>query len=110
MLQRALIKDLQNTTQVSPKVLFKLCSIAEMIICDDINELDILGDDILEIDIGIGKISFIFMENFIKYDFRPSESLENNIIKTLEEKINPIIISSENSLDKKLFNTYKELL
>lgn len=110
MLKRNLLHDIQTVTQLSTKVISKLTLVSEMIICDDINELDILGNDTLEIDIGIGKLTLLIIGDSIQYDFCPSESLENNIIKTLEEKRNPIIINSELNLDKKLFDTYKELL
>ena len=110
MLQRNLLKDIQNITQISSKVLQKLNVISEFIICDDINELDILGENILEVDIGIGKLTFIVNEDSIQYDFCPSEVFEKHIVSTLEDKVNPVIVSSENALNKKLFNTYKELL
>lgn len=110
MLQRTLVKDLQNITQISSKVFQKLTTISEMVICDDINEMDMLGEDILEVDIGFGKILFLIAGNTLKYEFYPSETFEENIIKTLEEKMNPIVLSAETSLNKKLFNTYKELL
>lgn len=109
-MKQSLITDLQPLTQLSGNVFSKLIYLSELSICDDINELDMSSDNILELDIGIGKICFLITEDSLQYQFIPSKSLENSIIKTLETKSNPLVTSTETSLETKILKTYKELL
>ena len=109
-MKQFLITDLQTLTQLNNSVFSKLISLAELSICDDINELDMSADNVLDLDIGIGKIYFMVTEDSLQYQFVPSRSLENAIVKTLETKSNPLVASAETNLEMKIVKTYKELL
>ena len=109
-MKQNLISDLHAITRVNTKLFSKLLSNCESLICDSINELDVSGEDILELDIGIGTISFILQEDCLSYDFYPSESLKTKLVFTLENKINPVITTAEQNLEQKLLATYKDLL
>jgi hypothetical protein len=108
--KQELLTDIQSLTQINIKLLNKLVAVAELVICDSINELDMMDDQILDLDIGIGTVSLLVSGNTIQYAFYPSTNLENNLIKTLEKKTNPLILSAENNLETKILNTYKELV
>lgn len=108
-MKRNLLSDINSTTRLSSALLSKLTNISELIVCDCINELDISGEEMLEISIGIGTITFIVTGDTIQYKFTPSNSLEEKIIYTLENKVTPIVNISEHSLEQKIKNTYKEL-
>ncbi len=109
-MKQFLITDLQVLTQLNNSVFSKLISLAELSICDDINELDMTSDNILDLDIGIGRLYFMVTEDSLQYQFVPSKSLENAIVKTLETKSNPLVASAETNLETKIVKTYKELL
>lgn len=109
-MKHSLITDLQTVTQLSTSVFSKLISLSELVICDDMNELDMSSDDILELDIGIGKLQFLVSEDVLQYQFIPSKTLENAIIHTLETKTSPLMTATETSLENKILKTYKELL
>lgn len=109
-MKHSLVTDLQTLTQLNMSLFSKLISLSELIICDDMNELDMSSEDVLELDIGIGKLCFLISEDSLQYQFIPSKSLENNLIRTLETKINPLVQTTETSLENKILKTYKELL
>lgn len=109
-MKHSLINDLQTVTQLSTSVFSKLITLSELVICDDMNELDMSSDDILELDIGIGKLQFLVSEDVLQYQFVPSKTLENAIIHTLETKTSPLMTVTETSLENKILKTYKELL
>jgi len=109
-MKQNLIADMSNVTQITPRIIYKLSEVVRLLICDYINEADLVGDDVISIDIGFGTIEFRLNEDTVTYNFIPSNELENNIVYTLEEKKNPILEVTENNLEKRLFNTYKDLL
>lgn len=109
-MKQNLITDMSNVTQITPRIMYKLSEIIKLLICDYINEADLIGDDVISIDIGFGTIEFRLNEDTVTYNFIPSDELENNIVYTLEEKKNPILEVMETNLEKRLFNTYKDLL
>lgn len=110
MMKQFLIPDLQALTQLNNSVFSKLIYLSELSICDDINELDMSSDNVLDLDIGIGKVYFMITEDTLQYQFTPSKSLENAIVKTLETKSNPLVKTAETNLETKIVKTYKELL
>ena len=109
-MQQNLISDLTAITAVPTKLLNKFVYVSELCICDYMNELDMTDDDVLNLDIGIGIISFLVVDDTIQYSFAPSKKLEEKIITTIEEKSAPLIDRLENNLENKLIATYKELV
>lgn len=109
-MKRYLNKDLIDITSIKNSVISKLTNISELCICDYINELDILGEDVLHIDIGIGTISLLIVEDEIQYSFSPSKSLEKSIIRSVEKKESPLIKVAETNLENKINATYKDIM
>ncbi len=109
-MEQNLITDLSATTAVTPKLLNKLSNVAMLCICDYLNDLDMSSEDILNVDIGIGTISFLVVDNTIQYTFQPSKELEENIIDTMENKMSPLTDKIEQNLEKRILATYKELI
>lgn len=109
-MQQNLIRDISALTAVSNKTLNKIVDVAELCFCDYINELDITNEDVVNIDIGIGTLSLLLMDDSMQYQFTPSYRLEQQLINTIENKISPLVNSAQSNLEHKLRTTYKELL
>ena len=87
-----------------------MSTISELCICDYINELDMIDEDVLDIDIGIGVISILIIEDEIQYSFSPSTLLEKSMIKTIETKQSPLVNKLEINLENKINSTYKDIM
>ena len=109
-MKRYLLKDVSSLTNINDKIIDKLSNVSKLCICDYINELDIIDEDVLNIDIGIGIISMLIVDDEIQYSFSPSESLEKTMIKTIEDKESPLINKLEVNLEKKINSTYKDIV
>ena len=109
-MKRYLLKDVSYITNINDKIIDKLPNIAKLCICDYINELDIIDEDVLNVDIGIGIISMLIVDDEIQYSFSPSESLEKTMIKTIEDKESPLINKLEVNLERKINSTYKDIV
>lgn len=104
-----LLEDIATLSQIKPAVLNKLTSIIEYCICDYIDNLSIFDEDIAEIDLGFGTLVLCYIDDEVKYQFKPSSKLEKGITKTLTEDSNVLIDTVECNLKKRVSNTYKEL-
>ena len=107
---RHLLKDLSSLTLIKDKIFDKLTSTSELCIGDYLNELDLVGEDVLHINIGIGTISMLVIDDEIQYAFKPSTTLESTIIHTIENKQSPLVTAAEINLDTKITSTFKELI
>ena len=67
-------------------------------------------DTITEIDLGIGILYIKLEGDNLKYKFIPSASLEDVLHFTVLNKTSPLVAKVESSIQKKIENTYKELL
>jgi hypothetical protein len=105
-----LIQNLCSLTQIRYSVLNKLVQISENCICDYVlNAID-KDDDIIKINSGIGNIYINIMNDEIEYKFIPNKKLEKKLLKTIETNESPLVHELENKLNKKIIDTYKELL
>ena len=66
------------------------------------------GENLVDINIGIGTLSILVDNDVIQYRFVPSNSLESNIKKTVVEGKNPLVEKAEKLLAKKIIDTYKD--
>lgn len=106
-----LLQDISILTTIPRDSLEKLASISQYCICDGINEmLSTLEDNVCVFDIGIGSLSIKVENNNIYYKFIPSTSLEESLIKTIDNEENPLVAKLEKTLVKRITKTYKELL
>lgn len=109
-MDKNLIHDLQSITQIKKFVFDKCTDIGNVVIGDYINELDLNNEQVLDIDIGIGVISMLVLEDTIKYMFTPAPELESTIITAIENKESPVVKHLEAKLNQKVMSTYKDLM
>lgn len=110
-MQQNLLRDISALTSVSLKTINKMEYLAELCICDYLNELDMqANDDIVNINVGFGTVSMLIVDDSIQYQFTPSYSLEQKMINAIENKCTPLSDAAETNLENKLLATYKDLL
>ena len=107
-----IIDDVSSICNLPNNVLIRLSYVVNCIIADSI--CDSLPDKDFEFDIGIGKIYITIEENkagkSVRYRFIPSKELEDSINNVVKSRRSPLTKSVENSLQNKVFNTYKDLM
>ena len=103
-------KNLLSTlTTVNESVFSKLEDKIEWIIGDKIEEALINNDDGVIIDLGFGELIIDISDN-VKYKFKPSKRLEEDIINIFNGKSSSLTSTVEKSLVSKLNNVYKTFL
>lgn len=105
-----LTEDISKLTNISKQVLDKLTNLSISCICDAVETDIINGEDILEVDIGIGTLKIKHSDNEIRYKFCPSAKFEEQLMKTILEDANPLKATIEDTLCKRITSVYKELL
>ena len=108
-MKRRLISDISNIFSIRASILSKLVSLSESCICDYILETKWSDDDLLEIDIGIGKINMLISNDSVEYQFKPSSKLERSITNAVINNKNPLEKTLEEGIETRLLSTYKEL-
>lgn len=104
------LNDLSVITTIPAATLVRLFDKLSWIICNDIEESLLNSETISELDIGIGKLVFSIEDNSLEYKFIPSMKLEQNIVKTIKEKKNPLVNNLEESIADRIINTYKDMM
>lgn len=104
------IDDLQQLTTIPKASLQKVFNLLDSCICHNILETIENGENLIEIDIEIGRLIINIEGNSIKYKFIPSAQFEQHIKNTVIFKISPLVENIEKSLAKKITDTYKDLL
>ncbi len=105
-----LIKDLSDITTIQEGSLIKLVDKSKFIICHDVLESTLKGEDETKIDVGIGTLVVKVEAGNIRYRFIPSPSLGNAIGSTVVNKKSPLTYMLETSLVSKIEHVHKELL
>lgn len=103
------LKDIAAITTIPPFSLQNLFNTLGDIISYDVQESLLDKQNICEIDIGIGTLNILVTEDEVKYKFIPSRNLSASVIYAIEHKDAPLIVKAEQSLSKKILNTYKDL-
>lgn len=104
------IDDLQQLTTIPKASLQKVFNLLDSCICHNILETIENGENLIEINIEIGRLIINIEGNSIKYKFIPSTQFEQHIKNTVIFKISPLVENIEKSLAKKITDTYKDLL
>lgn len=104
----SLIEDLSTLTTIPALNLGQLSKKAIYCICDSVDSSILKGENLVDINIGIGTLSILVDNDVIQYRFVPSNSLESNIKKTVVEGKNPLVEKAEKLLAKKIIDTYKD--
>lgn len=105
-----IIDDVSKLSSIPDKVLNKLVTLAMFSILEGLQEMIIQEQHSCEFDIGLGTLILNTENNLIKFKFKPSAKLSENIINTLRNKENSLIVDFENSFIKKIELLYKELI
>ena len=107
-----IINDVSSICNLPNDMLIRLSYVVNCIIADSI--CDSLPDKDFEFDIGIGKIYITIEENkagkSVRDRFIPSKELEDSINNVVKSRRSPLTKAVENSLQNKVFNTYKDLM
>lgn len=110
MIERDIINDVSTITFIDRKHLDKLVNKALYSIGDAACLFNSSEDNTLSLDIGIGTILLVYIDDSIKYKFIPSEKMEKVIISAVSENKNILINKLETNLISKIENIYKDLL
>ena len=105
-----MIKDITTLTTIAEKSLVKINDLSVDDICHCVLESVDCGDDVADIDIGIGELKILVSDGELHYRFTPSNQLEKKLVKTFEDRVDPLTISVEESLSNKILRVYKELI
>ena len=108
-MKQKLMWDLSNMTSIKPSVLDKLVNITEFCICDYLIDAKLSDNDIVEVDIGIGKLLLGISQNSVEYKFIPSGGFEKLVVDSLLTMKSPIMTKLEDGIESKLMSSYKEL-
>lgn len=67
------------------------------------------GENIVYIDIGIGRLTIQIQEKCIKYSFEPSIALDKSVKSALKSNVTDLTRLIDSTLEKRIQDTYKEL-
>lgn len=67
------------------------------------------GENIVYIDVGIGKLIIQIEEKCVKYSFEPSIALDKSVKSALKSDVTDLVKLIDNTLEKRIQDTYKEL-
>lgn len=105
-----LIDDIATLTTISQNALVNLTEKSISCICHSVCESLLEGNNLTEMDIGIGTLYIKCEEDQIKYKFIPSKKLEENVAFTVRNKTSPVQYQVEAALKDRIETTYKNLI
>lgn len=105
-----LIEDIATLTTISQHALVNLTEKVNACICHSVFESLKEGNQLTEIDIGVGILYIKCEEDQIKYKFIPSKKLEENVSYTVKHRVSPVQYQVETALKERIESTYKNLL
>ena len=101
--------DVSKLTSINEQTLLKLKEKFEWCIYDYIEQTILNGENICNIDLGLGVLTIIIEDDSIKYKFKPDQKLERGIVRTIANEQNPFVLNIENYLSSRLVDVYKTL-
>lgn len=104
-----IVKDTSVLTTIPEKAIKKIIDKMIYSINEAIVEAEITGDDIVELDIGLGTLLIRFEDGSIQYKFIPGDKLEETVKNSFINKQNLLEDALDTSLVNKLTNIYKDL-
>ena len=104
-----IVKDVAELSEVKEKTLLNLLDEANLCISDAIYESLAKGEDVTELDIGIGTLYILVEGADLRYKFFPNNSLQTIVKTTIKTKSNQLTKTADSSLIAKVSKTYKEL-
>lgn len=103
-----LINRVSTISTIDERTLMKLVTMQDWCISDIIREMIDNKENEETIFIGIGTIKITIDEDGVRYKFKPSQELEDNIINTLNGEKSVLEEALVESVKKKLLNIYKD--
>ena len=99
-----------SLTTIDRKSLVKLTNKASLCICDEIYKSGLENNLRCYFDMGIGTLGIDYSSgDTVKYKFTPAKDFEKMIVNTIVNKESPLVEKVEQSLIKKITDTYKDL-
>jgi hypothetical protein len=105
-----LISDISLLTTLPDKTLRKLCDKGVECICHDVLECLNESNNEVTIDISIGELKIVIVDDEIHYKFRPSTQLETMLVKSIVDREDPLVSHIEEGLVSRILNAYKDLI
>ena len=104
-----LLEDLSATSNIPLNLLQKLNQQSIWNICHSVEETVLSGNNIIDINIGIGILYIGIIDDNIKYKFIPNTKLEDNLKSTILNNKCPLEAKLEESFSDKMIRAYKDL-
>jgi ribosomal protein L17 len=104
-----IIEDTAVLTTIPEKAIKKLIEKMVYAINEAVVEARIMGEDTLQMDIGLGTLLIKLSNDSIQYKFIPGDKLEESVKNTFINKQNLLEDALDASLVNKLTNIYKDL-
>lgn len=105
-----LTKDLAQVTLIPEKRFNFLINYSIDLLANGVYETKLTGENITDIDLGLGVLYIKADGAEVKYKFVPSASLENSIRAALSKDYSPLVKNLDTSLVSHLLDTYKDLM
>ena len=105
-----IIKDIQKLTTIPETTLSRVIEVVKDSICSDALEASNNGQQVCNVDIGIGNLQLLFSDDCIRYKFTPCLSFENKMKETMISGEDPLEKRLENCVVDKFIGAYKEML
>lgn len=105
-----LVEDLSVLTTIDSRHISKLVDKSFICINDYVQEAIIQGENVINIDIGLGNLLINIDNNQLKYKFIPNNKLEKSIKETYINRANTLERTIESTLINRITNIYKDLL
>ena len=109
MQKTKLLEDLSIISGVAITNLDKLNSLQEDIIGHAVLESVLNKEPVVEIDIGIGLLYILLTDEEIKYKFIPSNRVQNSVQAAITKKKSSLTKRTDDTLSRRIMNTYKDL-
>ncbi len=105
-----LVQDLSTLTTIPKKNLNRLIDVAIYSINETIAEDLLQGNDVSEVNIGLGNLYIQCSGNKLNFKFIPSAKLREEVINTIKNKENSLELTLEKNLIDRITNTYKDII
>lgn len=100
-------EDISLLTTIPVPALARLEEKAAICICDSVEEAVLGGQNIADIDVGIGNLQVLVDGNELRYRFIPNKKFDAAVRRTVIEKSSPLTKTVEATLAKRITNIYK---
>ena len=103
------IEDLVTITTIPTASFEQISDKIQWIICHAIEESQLEGEDLTEIEFDFGTLAIKVENDSVKYRFTPSKHFSKMVTSTIINKASPLTLKVESILKDRICNTYKEL-